>query len=761
MMMRVMWTACALALAACQFPGGPARLPCGIDDVCADGHVCLDQVCVPEPSTCAASVSAGDEHTCAIRDDHTAWCWGRNDAGQLGDGTTEDRTSPVQVATRTSLVAIAPGGRHTCALGEDGSVWCWGSNDNGQLAGAADSRVPVQVVELAEVKAIASGDAHSCALLADGTMKCWGANEAGQLGNTTTVKSATPTAVNLRGITEIAAGSATTCAVGEGGSLSCWGSNGSGQLGDGTGTNRSAPQLVRLPEAVAHVAVGTAFVCALDVTGAVYCVGGNAHAQLGRPTPLQIRTPVKVALPVPAATISAGARFACATELRPGGEEPAMWCWGENQDFAVSGDADRGTQSPRATRYAGLVAISAGRDHLCMLSEAGSITCRGANSRGQLGDEHRTSLGAPPPSIGLVGVTALAAGRAHTCAVAGGKVLCWGENESGQIGDGTTTPRSRPALVEGVEPAIAVVAGDSHSCVLLADGTAMCWGHNLERQAGQGTLGEPRAVPRPVLDGTVPLAGIAQLAAGAFHTCALLDGGAVKCWGKDDSGQVLPQCAGGGCPNPQLVTLGMGAQQIAAGSDHSCARLDDDTVKCWGYNEQGQLGDGTVVTRVEPVLVGVEPNHLRGVQQLSAHGHFTCAITGGTVQCWGDGDAGQLGLGEPRDFLLLPGPTLGDVSGASKVRGGSQHACVVAAAGLQCWGVGNRGQLGDGAYRTALTPATIPAGGTVTDVAAGTGHTCAVLDGGTVTCWGDGRSGQLGNGELDRRARVAPALPCP
>ncbi|HSS01215.1 MAG TPA: hypothetical protein VLM79_29355, partial [Kofleriaceae bacterium] len=174
----------ALALvAACELPHDRAAATCGPDADCPAGQVCVDQVCVAEPSTCAQAVSAGDGHSCAIREDHTAWCWGRNEAGQLGDGTVDDRTEPVQVAGATSFTAIAAGFDHTCAVAEDRSVWCWGSNESGQAGNAAASLQPVPVGNISDVTAITVGRDHSCALTGDGHVKCWGANDSGQLGN--------------------------------------------------------------------------------------------------------------------------------------------------------------------------------------------------------------------------------------------------------------------------------------------------------------------------------------------------------------------------------------------------------------------------------------------------------------------------------------------------------------------------------------------------------------------------------------------------
>jgi alpha-tubulin suppressor-like RCC1 family protein len=151
--------ALALALAACSlnvdYTG--TLYKCGLNGACADGYVCLAQRCVPSepgPAECAVAMTAGADHTCAVRSDGTAWCWGRDDYGQLGDGALVDRTTPVRVAGLTHVKAIAGGNNHSCAIDSDGKVWCWGRNEQGQLgnAGSSDSAKPAYRLTLSEVR---------------------------------------------------------------------------------------------------------------------------------------------------------------------------------------------------------------------------------------------------------------------------------------------------------------------------------------------------------------------------------------------------------------------------------------------------------------------------------------------------------------------------------------------------------------------------------------------------------------------------------
>jgi alpha-tubulin suppressor-like RCC1 family protein len=756
-----------IVLAACEFPSA-GRFPCAPDGACSDGNVCIDQVCVPEPASCAKAVTAGGEHTCALRDDGTAWCWGRNDLGQLGDGTTEDRIEPVQVVGDQRFVSIAAGSRHTCALADDGSTWCWGSNLRGQTSGTTEAITPIRVAGVDGATAIAVGGDHGCAVVSDSTVRCWGANGSGQIGNGTRMDRRIPdTVVSLGGITAIVAASDTSCAIDGAGALWCWGKSGGGQFGDSAIQSRTEPVAVPVSTPVSRVAMGDDFLCTLTATGAVECLGNNLYGQLGTLIAgSESDKAIRVRLPVAAGDIAAGARFACATEAED--EQHArrrMWCWGEDRHFQLADGIGADHEDPAVTRYEHVESADGGGSHLCALSTTGGITCSGYNGRGQLGDGHRTTQSTPAsPVVGLEAVTSIAAGGTHSCAVVQGSVQCWGRNNNGQLGDGSNVDRSVPVRVEGVAGAVEVVAGINHTCAMLADGTAMCWGDNVSGQLGNESLFERRAVAGPVIDvDRAPLDRITQLAAGGEHTCALLDDGIVTCWGDNGSGQLGMRICSSGCVAPGPVALPQAAREIAVGYRHSCALLADQTVMCWGGDDYGQLGNGRLpmgepLNSSAPVAV----TDLAGIEHIFSHGHFTCAIASdGSARCWGAGEAGQLGGGSISN-RAAPGDFVSGVTGATEIASGELHACAIAASGLQCWGVSELGQVGDGYGGDATMPTLVSLGERrAIRLAGGDQHTCALLEGGTVTCWGDGRLGQLGNGEIDLRSRVAPRLQCP
>ncbi|MGC9079806.1 MAG: RCC1 domain-containing protein [Nanopusillaceae archaeon] len=194
----------------------------------------------------------------------------------------------------------------------------------------------------------------------------------------------------------------------------------------------------------------------------------------------------------------------------------------------------------------------------------------------------------------------IAAGAAHTCALlSDGSIKCWGDNYDGQLGDGTNITRYTPVTVQGISNAVAIAAGAFHTCAVLSDGTVKCWGDNYYGQLGDGT-DVTRYTPVTVQG----ISNAVAIAAGYSHTCALLSDGTVKCWGDNEGGQLGDNGkAFSFSYTPVTVQNLSNVVAIAAGWDHTCAVLSDGTVKCWGDNEGGQLGDGTNITRYTPVTV--------------------------------------------------------------------------------------------------------------------------------------------------------------
>lgn len=343
--------------------------------------------------------------------------------------------------------------------------------------------------------------------------------------------------------------------------------------------------------------------------------------------------------------------------------------------------------------------------------------------------------------------SSLAAGSNHSCAIStSGALKCWGSNGSGKLGDDTTDDHSAAVSVQGLAAgAVAVGCGDIHTCALLSNGSVSCWGGNNVGQLGDGSnAGHKTANPVSGLG-----SGVIALAVGKEFACAIVAGGNVKCWGANDVGQLGDDSNDEADTPVDVTALPHPALALAAGATHMCALLDDGSVYCWGSNDRGQLGDGTVVERDVPTAVASLPTN---VVAISAGFSHTCVRTADKkVLCWGSDGSGQLGDGSGNDSYAPVEAT--NVTDAVALDLGSFHTCSIASDGTaMCWGLGTSGQLGDGTTTSHALPA--PVTGLVpvllTDVAGGAAHTCARTQGGNVKCWGANSRGQLGNGTTNQ-----------
>ncbi len=277
-------------------------------------------------------------------------------------------------------------------------------------------------------------------------------------------------------------------------------------------------------------------------------------------------------------------------------------CWGGNSSGQLGNGNTTLQKTPVAVKnLTGAVAIEAGNGDSCALLSGGTVKCWGKNSSGQLGNGNTTNSSTPVTVTGLSNVTAIATGAFHSCAVvSGGTVKCWGYNGFGQLGNGTTNNSSTPVAVIGITGAIAIAAGDNDSCAVLTNRTARCWGSNDSGQLGDGEFTTRFSATSVVVHN---LSTATSIANGARHVCVLLADGTPRCWGDDALGQTGWD---GGEPvaNPTPINGGVsGVTELTTGGVHSCARLSNATVKCWGDNFYGQLGNGTTTFTALPAPV--------------------------------------------------------------------------------------------------------------------------------------------------------------
>jgi alpha-tubulin suppressor-like RCC1 family protein len=328
------------------------------------------------------------------------------------------------------------------------------------------------------------------------------------------------------------------------------------------------------------------------------------------------------------------------------------WCWGTGADSEVVDDGSKPAVLLAPTKLptfgTSVAQIVTGMNATCVRDASGQLSCWGRNSEGGLGlGSGNLGVVDVPTKVALPGsVDAVYTGETHACVrLVSGDVWCWGENLKGQLGDGTLGNQPMPVPLPSLGTDVAEMAiGDGHTCALKVDGSLLCWGDD-----GAGALGDGTTV-----DQKTPLAitslgtGVAHVTAGNFHTCALMKTGSVMCWGDNGYGQVNPTASNQTCPSvaaclptPTVLTeLGTTVAQVSAGSSHTCARMADGSVFCWGATFDGQLSDGPMVG---PLVQVAGPGSAVDVQ--AGQDSSCMRKTDGSVVCWGRSGEGQLGTG--------------------------------------------------------------------------------------------------------------------
>lgn len=645
------------------------------------------------------ALAAGPDHTCGLASDQRAYCWGDNEWGQLGNGTVEQRAIPVRVSSEMAFVQITAGWQHTCGLTAAGDAFCWGRGVRGQLGtgGETDATAPQPVAGDLAFEQLSAGGWHTCGLTAAGEAYCWG--QWRYYSSDYNPESTTPQRVMEDGrFTALAAGFLRTCGIGAGGSTRCI------ATGD-----QGAP-------AFRQLTLGRTHSCGLTPDGVAYCWGSNERGELGDGTRTDRRAPTRV---------NTEQRF-MQLNVSPGAEHFSRF------------------------------------SHTCGVTQAGAVYCWGAGHEGQLGTGVAAYATTPVAAESGLEFEMVVAHRDHSCGlVPSGRAYCWGANRYGQLGDGTTTPSAVPVPVQGALRFRTLTAGAESTCGLTLAGEAYCWGRNQDGQLGDGTTTD-RVVPGPIQGDYV----FEELDAGAVHVCGLASGRAY-CWGGSAQGRLGNGQSGDwddGNPVPGPVETELRFTTITAGYPHTCALTQDGRAYCWGANSHGELGNGEV--RGTAPSRWLTPGPVSGdlrFTALTAGGTHTCGIaTSGGTYCWGRNVEGQLGIGAGSGTRVHPTEVAGGLD-YREISAGLYHTCAVTPEGrLFCWGENDQGRLGDGTQYVRPTPVEVAlSGGSTVAVAPGDVHTCVAQEAGTVYCWGARGWGQLGDGVLPWRATptaVAPPL---
>lgn len=573
---------------------------------------------------------------------------------------------------------------------------------------------------LEAVVEVDAGDRFACARWSTGRVSCWGEALRGVLGRDAgrgVEFVPEPAFVDeVQDAVDLSVGKTHACVLRKGGRVACWGSDWQGELRDGRQSEaRWVPRAIQGIEDARSVAAGTRHTCAVVGSGAVECWGHDEQGQLGDGRSESDGLPVLVPEVDDAVLVVAGEAHACA--LRSGGR---VTCWGSNLEgqLGLPGGA-----SPIDARTAGVTGLAAGSEHTCALA-GGEISCWGRNDQGQTGG------GEPQLSRAAVGLGA----ADTTCALLdNGAMECWGASRYGELGLLGQTPFFSNIPVAAPilpAPARSVTVGGEFVCALDETNAVWCWGWNAFGQLGNGSSGvvEERRISLR--------REVTKVAAGGSMTCALDTEGAVLCWGYNDLGQ-LGRGHVGLLEGPERVTLPGAAVDVDAGENHACAILQEGDVYCWGDNLYGQVDSGTSETEVvDPVRTAT------GTVDLAVGDLHTCAVQStAQVDCWGYNTDGGFGgvLGQEELSVVYESALLPGVDTAVEAAAGLYYTCVrLEDRTVRCFG---------GAFDgTGMPP--------VEEIGVGRGHACARTEDGRVFCWGYDDHGQLGDGKSAYRGRA-------
>ena len=667
-------------------------------------------------------VAAGLYHTIALRSDGSVWAWGYNNNGQNGDGTTTQSNTAEQVIS-SGITAVAAGAYHSLALKSNGTVLAWGLNSSGQCGDNTTTQrtSPVQVLK------------------SNGS------------GGTT----------NLNNIVAIAAGQYHNLALDSSGQLWAWGLNSNGQLGDGGTTQQNLAEPLTLPTFPAGVKVAAVFTGGyhsflLTTVNTVYAWGLNTYGELGDGTQTQRNSPVLISFSgIGSNTIvDLTAESVHSMALASDG---TVWVWGSNTNGELGDGTTTQRNSPtHLTSLSGIVALQTGSSHSLAIKSDGSLWGWGTNSVGELGDGTEVPHNIPEQILPVSNAEYLAAGNEDSLILkTDGTISGFGANNCGQLGDGLSMfnvsagPILRPPSSVPVRQISGGCNGD-HTLAVDDNGAVWSWGCNSSGQLGDGTYNE-RISPVPVSFSGLGSATITAVAANCLRSLALDSNATVWSWGAADLGNGSTS----GSNQPVHLTGLSGITAITEGNNWGLALDSSGHVWSWGANGYGQLGDNTTTTRTSPVEAvnysGGSGTYLSGVTAISAGQDHSLALIGGAVYAWGYNNDGQLGDGTTTTRLLPVAVT--GLSGVTIVAicAGYEYSAALDSNGyVWTWGANGDAQLGNNGTTNHSTPAQVNASSgylsNVVGIACNRLSCFALKNDGTVWGWGEDHSGDLGNG---------------
>jgi len=646
-----------------------------------------------------AQIAVGCRYTIALKNDGSLWAWGNNQSGQLGDGTTIGKLSPVHIGQDTDWVQIAASNNNNndnedfvLALKSDGTLWAWGSNYYGQLGNDTTTyrKSPYKIGADNDWSQVSAGMYHAVALKNDGTLWSWGYNTDGEIGDGSTTARHAPVQVGLDSDwVKVQAGDYFSVAQKMDGTLWAWGYNGAGFLGNGNTDNKPYPVLVGSENSWSDFSVGMEHTIALRSDGTIWTWGWNGMAQLGDGTAESKSSPIQVGTASDWGLVAAGGFHTFAVK-----RDGMLWVWGANS----GGQLGLGTKGAKVVPTLlntdnNWVGVSAKLAHVVAIKRDGTLWGTGYNPRGQLGNGSDADVSVFSQIGAFTNWSQVFVGGDFTFgSKQDGTLWAWGGNENGELGDGTFLNRFSPVQVGTMSLWSSLSMGLDHSIAIKPDGTIWGWGLNDYGQLGDGTAGNKT---QPVQIGIN--SNWAKGAAGAMHSLAVRKDGTLWAWGNNGDGE-LGNNTFSNSSTPLQVGNDTNWASIAAGAWHSLALKNDGSLWAWGANNYGQLGVGGTSGKTIPTKVGTETDWV----WISTSEHYNVALKkDGSLWAWGQNDDAGIG-----DGTLIDRTTpvrIGTDTDWKKVFATQGNTIALKNNGtLWGWGSNGNGELGDGSSRQEL-----------------------------------------------------------
>ena len=719
-------------------------------------------------------ISNGTSHAAAIKGDGSLWVWGLNNAGQLGDGTTVNKSSPVKLGS-SSWSTVSCGASHTLGILTTGVLYGWGLNTSGQIGDLTltNKSSPVLVSGPASTSwsiifgAKGGAGYYSLGITTTGQLYGWGFNNSGQVGINTTTTVSSPVLVSGPASTSwsfIAAGQSYSGAITSTGALYMWGDNTYGNLGDGTTVAKISPIKIGT-SSWSFIDLGAEVTHGIDSAGRLFGWGYNLDGGVGINTTTTVSSPVLVSGPA-STSWKAVSNYLSTLAITING---VLYGWGQNNNTTNGGAPGNGRTGGGSISSPVLVSGPAGASWTAIsLNGTNPDTAFGITTTGALygwGDNIiQNALPVnnyinSPVQVGVSSWTAVAAGGSHSIGITTAGVLYgWGYNTSGQVGINSLTTVSSPVLVSGPTSTSwsTIAAGTFHSIGITSTGKLYTWGLNTAGQLGINSL--PNAVSSPVVVSGPAGASWSTIAAGAFHSLGITTAGILYGWGINTAGQLginsLTTVS-----SPVVVAPPIGQyswKQVSAANKYSGAAVpayhtlairSDGTLYGWGLNTSGQVGINSLTNVSSPVLVS-GPAGASWSAVAAGGGHSLGITTAGILYAWGDGTYGELGTaggGTKSSPVLVSGPAS---TSWVAISAGQYHSLAITSTGLLYgWGLNGYGEVGVNSTTQINSPILVsgPASTSWVAISAGGGFSLGITSTGKLYAWGTNAQSQLGN----------------